>query len=365
VVVMSNHDKPLAVGGHNLRAAATQLTLDQQVPAGTIRIIGKSVRLNGADIDRAPFLVREAARGMRSGEPPRALEARLSSLLERTPLRPPRPPVEALKFMKGTLPDRIPPSAGVLSAATNRVPAEVLAMIGDASYSPQRIVIVRQGNHFWVAGPAGVPPVPTSNLADASEFASLRARATGLGRGGARRPAEFQFSNLNDADLDVMLNNLRANAGRRGYSEDVVAVVGKERPGFRSLRLADYDFKNPKIFVEPSQIIDGQRVSKVRVELTPKRTGLRKAVIEFWIRVKEAISEIQLTNITRAIKIRVERMFARIKTGEGMAEMDPLVQLQADINRIKQKFNVDIETHIRDASQDWRLVLTDSVAPHA
>jgi hypothetical protein len=255
----------------------------------------------------------------------------------------------------------------VLSATANSVkaPAEVLTMIGDVSYSPQRIAIVRHGEHFWVGGPEGMPPVLTSNLADASELASLRAR-TNVGRWrGARRPFEFQLSNLTDADRDVVLNDLRANATRRGYSEDIVAVVGEERPGFRSLSSADYDFKNPKIRVEEAQVVSGQRVSKVTVELKARRSGLRSAIIEFWIRVKGAISDTQLASIARAIRIRVEQMFDHITSGEIKADLDPLVLLQAEMNRLRRHYNVEIETHVRDASKDWRLVVTDGVAAYA
>ena len=118
VVVLSNPGKnnPGSVGGHNLRAAVTELALDKEVASGTVQIIGKSVRLNGADIDRAPFLVRDAARGLKSGESPSELEARLSTLLKRTPPRSPRLPAEALKFIKDALPGHVPPSAGILSA---------------------------------------------------------------------------------------------------------------------------------------------------------------------------------------------------------------------------------------------------------
>lgn len=369
VVVMSNPGQSnlFGVGGHNVRAAATKLALDQQVPAGTIRIIGKSVRLNGADIDRAPFLVREAARGMKSGVPPRALEARLTALLEKTPPRPPRTPAVALKFTEGAPLDHVPSSPGVLSATVDKVkvPVEVLTMIGDVSYSPQRIAIVRYGEYFWVGGPDRLPPILTSNLADAIELASLRARASAGGRGVARRPAEFQLSNLTDVDCDVVVKGLRANSKKRGYSEDVVAVVGKERPGFRSISPADFDFKNPKISVEPPQIIDGQKVSKVRVELTAKRLGFRNAIIELWIWVKGAISETQLANITRAIKIRVERMFGSITAGEIKADLEPLVLLQQEMNRVGRKYNVEIETRVRDATKDWRLTVTDGVAAYA
>jgi hypothetical protein len=368
VVVMSNpgRSNPLACGGHNVRAAATKLALDQEVSAGTVRITGKSVRLNGADIDRAPSLVREAARGLKSGVPPRVLEARLSTLLERTPPRPLRIPNQALKFTRGVPPpDYCPPSPGVvlLAAEGIKVPAEVMTMIGDVSYSPHRIAIVRYGEHFWVSGPDGLPPVLTSNLADASELASLRARASGGRPGGARRPVEFQLSNLTDTDCNVVLNDLRANARRRGYSTDVVAVVGKGRPGFRSLRLSGYDFRNPKVRVEAPQIVNGQRVSKVTVELTAKRPGLRNAFIEFWIRVKGAISDTQLASIARAIKIRVEQLFGRVAAGEIKGE-DPLVLLQQEMNRISQNYNVEIETRVRDASKDWRLAVTGGVAAY-
>jgi hypothetical protein len=345
-------DNPGAVGGHNLRAGVPSVGTNGEIETGSVRITGKTVELNSADLDRAPSIIREAARGLQSGENPEMLQARLAELLKGAPPMPPRPPVRALGFREVTTPDRVPASARVLPIATNGmpVPPEVIAMMGDVSRPSRGISFVKQGEHIWVGGPGTSPPVLTSNLADASEFASLRVKASGGSGFGKGSPAEFQFANFSEGDRKTVMTNLRANAKRRGYSEDAVAVVSDERPGgFRRLSSADYDFENPTIRIEDPQIVHGQRVSKVTVELVAKRTGIGNAIFEFWVKVKGAISNLELSKIAQAIRLRVEQVFGRVAKGE-IEGRDALVLLQEEMNRVGRAHNVEIETRVRAAA---------------
>jgi hypothetical protein len=152
------------------------------------------------------------------------------------------------------------------------------------------------------------------------------------------------------------MKNLRVNAKRRGYSEDAVAVVSGERPSGLRLSAADYDFQNPKILIGDPQIVNGQRVSKVTVELLAKRTGIRNAILEFWIKVKGAISELQLRNIAEALRLRVSQYLGRVAKGE-IEGKTALLLLQEEMNRLGRVHNVEIETRVRAAAGDFRLAL--------
>ncbi len=368
-VVMSNpgENHSLAIGGHNLRAATTKFVSvsDQKVAQGTIQITNKSIELNAADIGRAPHLARKVERDIRSGKTISAIEAEASDVLKHAPASQTRTSAQALK-LPGHHTDQVPISPRVKSI-TSEVPAEVQMMLGDVSHFPQRIAIVNHNNYFWVSGPNGKPTIPTTNLADASYLASLMTKNNRGSLGS--KPMEFQFSNLNDIDREVLLKNLRLNAkrGKHDYSDDIVAIIGAERNGFfKSFSSHDYDFKNPKISIKRQQIINDMRVSQVIVELNPKRTGISKAIIEFWIKVKITSPKTLLADIASAIKTRSEQIFARIASGEiRQGSLDPLVMLKHEANRLKAQYNCEIEIKVHDARKDWWLATTGNGAAYA
>ncbi|MES0337012.1 MAG: hypothetical protein SFH39_11760 [Candidatus Magnetobacterium sp. LHC-1] len=329
------------------------------------QITNKSIELNAADIGRAPHLARKVERDIRSGKTISAIEAEASDVLKHAPASQTRTSAQALK-LPGHHTDQVPISPRVKSI-TSEVPAEVQMMLGDVSHFPQRIAIVNHNNYFWVSGPNGKPTIPTTNLADASYLASLMTKNNRGSLGS--KPMEFQFSNLNDIDREVLLKNLRLNAkrGKHDYSDDIVAIIGAERNGFfKSFSSHDYDFKNPKISIKRQQIINDMRVSQVIVELNPKRTGISKAIIEFWIKVKITSPKTLLADIASAIKTRSEQIFARIASGEiRQGSLDPLVMLKHEANRLKAQYNCEIEIKVHDARKDWWLATTGNGAAYA
>jgi hypothetical protein len=370
-VVMSNPgaDNPDAIGGHNVRAAVSKLALASDVPEGQIAFRNGALRINSADVNRAPSIVREFARGMQAGEDPGVLSARLGTMLKNAKPVPVRPPIEALRLTHIPAGGAIPASEGVtvLSATRIPVPARVTALTAaEARVSPGQVYFIKDGAHVWVAGPGSNPAVPVSNLADASELATVRLKAYG-GRGGDR-PVRLLFGDLSAEERQTLVADLRSDARRQRHSQDVVAIA-TEDPGAaaKAWRLSrdDYDFGAARVLVNEPKLVGGDMVSKVIVELPARRSGIRNAVIEFWIRVKGAITESQLGKLAQAIRIRIQEVLGTIAANPRLQPLDAVTLLQSEMNRVAKKYNVAIETHVHDAGGDWQLVAAPSTAHRA
>ncbi len=354
VISSAGADDWASYGGANVRASVTSLGIRADAEIGAVKIEGNILRLNPADVDRAPNIVRMAARGMRSGEAPAQLEARLSRALADVPATPPRSAQVALAEPGAPQVRSAVSTVFSPQASTATVPESVAALAGPRPGNT--LTVVKYGDHYWVTGPDRLPPVMASNLPDASELASLRlARSRS-----ARQPtAELELHNFTEQEQRSALDEIRASSKRAGYSEDVVTVAGEGKGGYRRLSLEDYDFTNPVIRVEEPVVAEGERIAKVTVEVKARRAGFKNALIEFWIKVKEA-SAAQLTKITEAIRIRIAQVF-----GQGGAAVeattDPVLLLHEEIKRLGKLHQVEIETRIRDAAGDWRLGALDGV----
>jgi len=340
------------MGGHNLRAAATAFESDFTLPRGMVRIRNSALELNPMDIDRAPSILRTAARGLHAGEEKSTLTMRLSRELALAPPARNLPPRQALMVPPGK-----PASSSMrhLVLSTLSDPPPVVRRLAAAA-NPEHVVLLKQDGVYWLKSPGSSSLVPASNLADATELASLRLRTAGKRLGPAK--AELSLYNLSKADQEIVLENMSVNAKRRGFSEDVIAVAREERTALPKLSPDKYDFTKASVRIHDPILIEGERIAKVTVEVPPKVGGIRSAVIEFWIKIKGAIADADLKNILTAVKIRAEQMFGRVARGE-LQSKEATVLLQQEMNRLGRFHPIEIRTHVRDAAGDWHLAGCD------
>ena len=162
-----------------------------------------------------------------------------------------------------------------------------------------------------------------------------------------------EFANLSDVEQRAVVTQMRERARGARFSEDVVAVHATETGKFRSLNPVDYDLANPKIRVLETQSSGTETVARVSLEFTPKRSGLKTAILEVWIRIKSAISDLQARSIIRGVELRIKEIFGAAALGEEVG--DPLILLQRELKRLQQLHGLDIEAQVKEGAGDWHL----------
>jgi hypothetical protein len=351
VVVLSSAglDNPGMVGGHNIRAQATHFASSGQVARGEVEIAGNVLRLHPEDIERAPMLVWQASRELRAGKPSPDMQARLSALLRDSPAPVPRTSTLALGLPK--TPAAEPLSSPGIRTVSARVPPppEVVQLASTTQGS--QITIVKHEEHLWVAGPDKAALLITSNVTDAAELVAVRMRS--MPKPSQREPVRVDSVNLSDAERNALMTEMRARARDTRFSEDGVAIHVQETGKFPSLDPADYDLANPRIRVLESQSLGSESFARLYIEFAPIRSGLKARIMEVWIWIKGAISDLQLKSMVRAFELRVEELF--LGTARGEAASDLLIQLTREVKRLKKHYGVDIEAQVKDGASDWYL----------
>jgi hypothetical protein len=361
-VVMSRAKEVGAIGGHNVRAQATRLIQSAEVPLGRVRVESNLLRLNPMDIDRAPSIVRMAARSIRAGEKSALLEVRLAKALAEAPALVRRVPQEALRIpnLRSSLASaRVKPFLPV-ETRTLKPPISVAEL--SRTHTGNRVTLVKHKNLYWVSGPDELPAVATSNLADASELTSLRMRTSNVRRSLWTKPkgAELDIYNFSSADREMLVKEVQFNARRKNFSQDILSVTNGERKGVSRLRAQDYNFKEMRVQVEKVVEIKGERFAKVMVEIPPARAGIRGAIVRFLVRFKTALSEGQMGRIMEAIEMRIKTVFGRTAAGE-LQGFDAVLTVHKEVRRLGETYGVEIETYVQEAADDWHLA---AVTPH-
>jgi hypothetical protein len=335
---------PLSIGGHNVGASTLQLKVGESTPRGRPRWTREGIEINAADVGRSRDLVRTLARGPDDTD----LDAQLVRAFAAATSTSPRTPALALRVHAQSNAVSLPP-------ARRFVDSRALPAVVDEAQTTlpgnHVLAFVRDRDHVWVVGPNRAAPIVTSSLADASELAALR---IGTARGLAGRRGQdlaLEFHGMGPAERKAVVDRLHGQARGLGYSEDIVAVVRSEQGSVRRLSARDYDFARPTISVGKVT----ERVAKVTVTLQPRRLGLRAAVIEVWVRVKGALTDLQLASVVRAIERRAHQVLRRLQADSVASHRDAALILHEEISRVKRLYDIEIETRAREAAGDVQL----------
>lgn len=350
VVVLSSAEAGpdvIAVGGHNLYARMEKLHLSDEVPLGKVEVRDGEIFLNPSDAAKGSRLVRTAGRF--GGEAPEKLAAQLSGELRRVPIRPVRPPVNALKVTSNAIDDVTRGTVPVTRNAdlgTQRGLGWVRRS-GTGSGTPPNsgavedvaVVLERRNGRYYIQHDRGPSYLEASTIEDATD-AMVYLMRRGIG---GDRSLRIEMRGFQPHEGTSFTRSVQVRASQEKLPREISALVREE--GSTASRFVEasgkkYDFKRAKI--EVSDIVETESGLQRSVNIEVPREGAEgfgrgTVELEFSRSTPRGIIETITSKIREAVHSLIEALGGRIDSIRFN------MRLNAEAKRISAETGVDFK----------------------